>query len=216
MTTTIVLADDHRVMREGMRSLLEKERGFSVVGEAQNGREALHLVREKKPDVVVMDIGMPDLNGIDATRRIAVEVPTVKVVALSMHSDRRFVTGMLEAGAKGYVLKSGAYEEVVAAIRAVISGRIYTSPEVTDVVMQDYVRKLTHPEPAPESPLTPREREVLQLMAEGKTTKKIAQALHVSVNTVDTHRHRIMAKLDLHSVAELTKYAIREGLTELE
>lgn len=213
---TILLADDHEIMRQGLRSLLERERDLEIVGEAENGREAVRLAEELEPDVVVMDIGMPDLNGIEATRQIKGTRPKVKVVALSMHADRRFVTGMLGAGASGYVLKSGAFEEVVAAVRAVLGNRLYTSPKITDVVMEDYLRKLTQPEPAQESPITPREREVLQLLAEGKSTKEIAAQLFVSGNTVDTHRRRIMEKLDLHSVAELTKYALREGLTSLD
>jgi DNA-binding NarL/FixJ family response regulator len=188
-----------------------------VVGEAENGRQALRLVRELRPDIVVMDIGMPELNGIEATRQIKAEFPEIGVVALSMHKERRFVTGMLEAGASAYVLKSSAFQEVAAAISTVRGGRIFTSPQVTDMLMEDYIRRLARPETAaaPKPVLTPREREVLQLLAEGKSSKEIAGALHVSVNTVDTHRHRIMEKLDLHSVAELTKYAIREGFTSL-
>jgi len=216
VTTRILLADDHQILRDGLRALLERESDFDVVGEAENGREAVRLVRELKPDVVVMDIAMPDLNGIEAARQITSEFPKVKVVALSMHKDRRFVKGMLEAGALGYVLKASAFEEVAEAIRKVLTGRIYTSPKISDIVMEDYVRQLSKSEPQTESSLTPREREVLQLLAEGNSSKEIAAALSVSANTVDTHRHRIMEKLGLHSVAELTKYALRTGLTSLE
>ena len=218
MRTTIVLADDHEIMRNGLRALLEKSGEHTVIGEAESGREAIRLVRDLKPDIVVMDIGMPDLNGIEATRQLSSESPGVRVVALSMHRDRRFVTGMLEAGASAYVLKSGAFNEVMEAIGAVLVGRIYTSPKVTDMVMEDYIRKLSLPQSdlTPKSPLTPREREVLQLLAEGNSSKEIADALNISVNTVDTHRHRIKEKLNLRSVAELTKYAIREGFTSLD
>jgi two-component system response regulator NreC len=217
MKTKIVLADDHEIMRNGLRVLLEKSGEHTVVGEAETGRQALKLTRDLKPDIVVMDIGMPDLNGIEATRQLKSEFPDVSVVALSMHTDRRFVTGMLEAGASAYVLKSSAFKEVAEAIRMVQVGRIYTSPKVTDMVMEDYIRKLAKPEQAaaPKPLLTPREREVLQLLAEGKSSKEIADILNISVSTVDTHRQRVMEKLDLHSVAELTKYAIREGLTAL-
>jgi len=215
MSTRVLLADDHKIMRDGLCALLEKEAGFIVVGVAENGRDAVRLARELRPDVVVMDISMPDLNGIEATRQISADVPGVKVIALSMHSERRFVTGMLEAGATGYVLKGAAFEELVASIRAVRANRIFTSPKITDALVQGYVRELTQPEPTPRSPLTGREREVLQLLAEGRGTRKIAEELHVSVNTVDTHRRHIMEKLGLRSIAELTKYAIRAGLTSL-
>ena len=214
--TTVILADDHKMLRNGLRFLFEQQEEFEVVGEAGDGRSAVRMVLDLEPDVLVMDIAMPDLNGIEATRQIKAVAPQVKVIALSMHADRRFVEGMLGAGASGYVLKSSASEELVSAIREVTSGRVYTSPKITHVVMEGYVRKLTQPEPGEPSPITPREREVLQLLAEGKATKEIASHLHLSVNTVDTHRRHIMEKLDLHSVAELTKYAIREGLTSLD
>lgn len=215
MRPTVLLADDHKIMRDGLRVLLEKE-NLEVIGETDNGRAAVRLARELKPDVVVMDIGMPELNGIEATRQITTETPQTRVIALSMHSDKRFVTGMLGAGAAAYVVKAGAFEELIAAIRAVMDHRVYMSPKVTDLVLEDYVRRLTDPVPAEESPLTPREREVLQLLAEGKSTKEIAEKLYISVSTVDTHRRHIMEKLDLHTVAELTKYAIREGLTSVD
>jgi DNA-binding NarL/FixJ family response regulator len=215
MQMKILLADDHEIIRNGLRSLIEKEHGLEVIGEAENGRMAIHLARELKPDVVVMDIGMPDLNGIEATRQITTEVPGVKVLALSMHTDRRFVTGMLKAGASGYMLKDGAFEELIHAIRLVASNRIYISPGISSVLVDD----LRHPsqDKVPSLPaLTAKEREVLQLVAEGKGTKEIASQLHVSAKTVETHRQHIMEKLDIHSIAELTKYAVREGLTSLE
>ena len=216
MKTRILLTDDHETMRKGLRSLLERETDFEVIGEASNGRDAIRLARELEPDIMVMDVGMPDVNGMEATSRIMAKMPDMRIVALSMHSDKRFVTGMLTAGAFGYVLKSEAVEELVGAIRAVKTGRVYTSPKVTDVVMQDYVNKLTTPQGDGESPLTPRESEVLGLLAGGASTREISEQLHLSVNTVDTHKRRIQHKLDLHSVAELTKYAIRHGLTQLD
>ena len=216
MKVRILIADDHAIMRQGLRSMLSDEPGFEVVGEAGDGREAIRLVRDLEPDVVVMDVGMPELNGVEAARQVVRDHPQVRVVALSMHADRRFVTGMLEAGAAGYVLKGAVFEELVEAIRAVRSGRVYTSQKVTDMVMSDFVRSLGRGEPATASLLTPREREVVQLLAEGKGTRQVAEALTISVNTVDTHRRRAMEKLDVSSLAELTKYAIREGLTSLD
>jgi DNA-binding NarL/FixJ family response regulator len=229
----VLLVDDHRIVREGLKSLLAAQPDMQVVAEAADGRQAVQLAKEMAPDVVVMDVAMPQLNGIEATRQIAADEPGMKVVALSMHSDRRFVSEALKAGASGYVLKDGAFDELISAIRAVVSDRVYLSPRVAGVVVEDYVRRLparngngghANPGTADEAAarrgafdaLTPREREVLQLMAEGYATKEVAHRLHVSVKTVETHRRQIMEKLDLHSVAELTKYAIREGLTTLE
>ena len=215
MTVTILLADDHQLMREGVRSLLDKHSEMRVIGEASDGRTAIRLARKLKPAIVVMDVAMADLNGIEATRRIKTECPEAKVVALSIHEDRRFVRGMFEAGASGYVHKSSAFEDLVEAILTVARNAIYTSPKITGVVMKDYVGGLGGPQPGVEPQLTARQREVVQLLAEGHATKGIANRLHISVNTVETHRRRVMAKLGLHSVAELTKYAIREGLTSL-
>jgi DNA-binding NarL/FixJ family response regulator len=216
MKTRIMLADDHRIMREGLKSLLNDEPEMEVIGEAENGRKAIEMADELSPDVVVMDIGMPELNGIEATRRIVQDHPHTKVVALSMHSDRRFMSEILKAGASGYLLKDGAFEELAGAIRTVMSQKMYLSPRIADVVVEDYVRHLPRAEPSVFAALTPREREVLQLLSEGKATKQAAACLHVSVKTVETHRRQIMTKLDIHSVAELTKYAIREGLTTVE
>jgi DNA-binding NarL/FixJ family response regulator len=216
MAIRILLADDHKIVRDGLRSLLQAEADLEVVGEAANGREAVRLAQELSPDVVVMDVGMPDLNGIEATRYIAGGASGAKVIALSMHSDRRFVEGMLAAGATGYLLKDSAFEELARAIRTVAAGRTYLCPLVAGVVVQTLVRASHAVQPARSPVLTPREREVLQLLAEGKSTKQIAGTLGVSVKTVETHRSRIMDKLDVHSVPELTKYAIREGLTSLE
>ena len=216
MSIKIILADDHKIVRDGLRSLLEKHSGMEVIAEAADGRNALKLVRELKPDVIVMDITMPDLNGIEATRQITSGYPDVKVIALSVHSDKRFVLGMLQAGATGYLLKDCAFEELADAIRAVVETHTYLSPEISDIVIKDYVCQSFAPNRAATSSLTTREREVLQLMAEGSATKTIASTLNVSVKTVETHRLHIMNKLNTRSVAELTKYAIREGLTSLE
>jgi DNA-binding NarL/FixJ family response regulator len=216
MSIRVLLADDHQLMREGLRAVLDEQEDMEVVADVENGREAARLAKQLQPDVVVMDISMPDLNGIEAARRVASDAPEAKVIALSMHSDRQFVSEMLKAGAAGYVLKDCATDELLQAVRTVVGGHTYLSPRVARVVVEGYVRKAPHGE-APAAPaLTDREREVLQLLAEGKTTKQIALALHVSAKTIETHRRNMMEKLDIHSVAELTKYALREGLTTLE
>ncbi len=183
---------------------------------ADNGRQALMLTRRLKPDVVIMDIAMPELNGIDATRQIVDEVPGVKVIALSMHSEKQFVEGMLRAGVMGYLLKESAFEELIKAIRIVCAGKKYLSPDVTDIVLRDYLSPPDGKDIEQASDLTLREREVLQLLAEGRATKKIAERLNISVKTVESHRKNIMDKLNLHTVAELTKYAVRRGLTSIE
>jgi DNA-binding NarL/FixJ family response regulator len=216
MSARIVLADDHTIMREGLKALLAEAPGLEVVGEADNGRAAAQLARRLSPDVVIMDVAMPDMNGIEATRRIRSEVPQVKVIGLSLHAERRPVTRMLGAGASGYLLKGGAFQELVSAIHAVMAGQTYLSPAIAAIVAEECVRKVSAGDSSTYSLLTPREREVLQLVAEGNSTKQIALELHVSVKTVETHRSRVMAKLRIHSIAELTKYAISEGLTSLE
>jgi DNA-binding NarL/FixJ family response regulator len=216
MAIKVLIADDHQIVRQGLRTLLEKEPDLQVVAEADDGRATVQLVREMLPDVVIMDVAMPDLNGIEATRQIVAEFPKIKVIALSMYADRRFVVNMLKAGASGYLLKECAFEELVRAIRLVLSHKTYLSPGVTDIVVKDFVQGAPGTEPSVFSVLSPREREVLQLMAEGKSTSQIASSLYVSVKTVETHRQQVMQKLNIHSIAELTKYAIREGLTSLE
>ena len=216
MTTRIILADDHGIMREGLRALLEKQSGIEVIAEADNGRTTVELSRELKPDVVIIDIAMPDLNGIEATRQIVAESPGVKVIALSMYSDRKFVREMLSAGASGYMLKDSAFEELDKAVSTVNDNKIYLSPGIAETVVKDYLGKIVTDNSAASIALTNREREVLQLFAEGKTTKQIASLLFLSIKTIETHRKQIMGKLGLNGIAELTKYAIREGLTSLE
>jgi len=216
MSTTIILVDDHRITRQGLRMLLDKENDMEVVAEAEQGRQAVRLTSELVPDIVIMDVSMPDLNGVEATRRILTENPDVKVIALSMHSDALFVTEMLRSGASGYLLKDCAFEELACAIRAVIQGKSYLSPSISGVVIEDYVHRLSKAPVSNSDVLTAREREVLQLLAEGKSTKQMALELHISIKTVETHRRQIMDKLDIHTVAELTKYAIRKGFTTLE
>jgi DNA-binding NarL/FixJ family response regulator len=193
--------------------MLEKEHDIVVLGEAEDGRMIERLARELAPDVIIMDVAMPDLNGIEATRQIVAELPGVKIIALSMHDDRRFVLNMLKAGAAGYMLKDSAFTDLAKAIRVVMSGKTYLSHEVTDIVVKDYVSSSQPAESSAFHLLSPREREVLQLLAEGKTSAQIGEKLHISVKTVETHRQQIMVKLKIRSVAELTKYAIREGLT---
>jgi DNA-binding NarL/FixJ family response regulator len=217
MTVRVLIADDHKIMLAGLRSLLEKQSDIEVVGEAENGRKAVQLAQEKKPDVVVMDVSMPDLNGIEATTQILENLPETRVIALSMHSDKRFVMGMLRAGAAGYLLKDCASQELANAIAQVAGGKKYLSPEITGVVIDDFLRgSVQEEDETVASVLSAREREVLQLIAEGWSTKQIASHLYVSIKTIETHRRQIMKKLDLHTIADLTKYAIREGLTSVE
>jgi two-component system NarL family response regulator len=214
MTTRILLVDDHELMREGLRSILEKDERVEIVGEASSGREAVALSRTLEPDVVVMDVGMKDLNGIDATRQIRSEHPAVHVIALSSHSDSRYVSAMLEAGACSYLLKANAYADLRKALDAARSGKSYLCAEVTKGVVDASFRgSRSEAEPAT---LSGREREVLQLLAEGFSSPEIGKRLFIATSTVETHRRSIMQKLDIHSVADLTKWAIREGLTQLD
>jgi two-component system response regulator NreC len=215
MSIRILLADDHKIIREGLRALLVNQRDIDVIGEAEDGRSTVKLSHELSPDIVIMDISMPDMNGIEAARQIISRDSRIKVIALSVHSDKRFVIEMLNAGASGYLLKDSAFEELANAIRTVMSNRSYLSPAITDIMLNDYRHMLSKESLSVFSLLTAREREVLQLIAEGKTTKDIAAALSVSVKTIETYRQQIMEKLDIHSIAALTKYAIKEGLTTL-
>ncbi|MDO8483422.1 MAG: response regulator transcription factor [Candidatus Limnocylindrales bacterium] len=214
MATRIVIADDHKIVLQGLRSLLEQSPDLKVLAEADTGRIAVELAKTLHPDIVIMDVGLPDLNGVDATRQIVRDTPAIKVLALSMHADRRFVTGILQAGASGYLLKDSAFEELSLAIQTVMRGEIYLSPIITSLLVRQLVRQ--PPSGEPSALLTSREREVLQLLAEGKATKAVAHRLGVCVKTVETHRQQIMDKLNLHTIADLTKYAIREGLTFLD
>ena len=214
MSTTILLADDHQLMRKGLRAMLEEQEGLNVVGEAENGRAAVRLAKQLKPDVVIMDVTMPDLNGIDATRQIRGDDPMTKVVALSMHPERQFVLEMLAASATAYLLKDSPLDELLAAIETVMRDEVFLSPKVTSVLVDQYVGGQVEPN-AFCGQLSPREREVLQLLSEGKNAKEIGQLLHISSKTVEGHRRQIMDKLKLYSVAELTRYAIREGVSAL-
>lgn len=212
----ILIADDHTIVRQGLRALIDKEEEMTVIAEAATGTEAVQLAREQRPDVIVMDITMPDLNGIDATRLITAELPDVKVLALSMESDRRFVVEVLKAGANGYVLKDAAFAELATAIRAVSSGETYLPPRITNLLIKEYLQRIPEEVSATYENLSAREREILQLIADGSNAKEIAFTFGVSVKTVENQRHSIMKKLDLYSIAELTKYAVRQGLTSLK
>ena len=217
MTIRILIADNHTLFSQGLRSLAETQSDFEVIGEVSDGREAVAISRELQPDVVLMDVVMPGLNGLDATRQIRQEAPDTRVLALSMHVDKRYVLGMLEAGASGYLAKDAAFEEVARALRAVAAGHVYLAPNVAGLVVEDFTRRTSSPSsPSAPAALSPREREVLQLLAEGLPASRIARQLHISVKTVETHRRNILGKLELDTVADLVRYAIREGITSLE
>ena len=215
MSIRIILADDHKIVRTSLGNLLEKEKEFEIVGEADNGRETVRLARELLPDVVIMDIGMPELNGIEATKQIIKASDNIKIIALSMHSDRMFITGMFKAGASGYLLKDCAFDELVDAINNVMSGKIYLSKDVTAIVVDELLQALLKDNPEGTVNLSDREKEVLQLIAEGKSTKEIADALFLSIKTIESHRKNIMTKLNIYTVPELIKYAVRMGLSSL-
>lgn len=220
MPITVLIVDDHQIVRDGLRSMLSREMDIEVRGEAENGREAITMARKLRPQVVVMDIGMKELNGIDATRQLVEELPDTKVVALSMHCDRRYIADMLAAGASGYLVKDSAFDELALAIRTVTQGRRHLSEMIADVVLDDYINRMNDEAPVRSSgksrALSPREREVLQLVAEGQSTKEIAAELHLSGKTVETHRRQIMDKLGIFNIAGLIKFAVREGLTGLD
>mgnify|MGYP001948822171 FL=1 len=208
--TRILIADDHSVVRSGFRALLSAQPDLEVIGEASDGREAVEKSIALQPDIVVMDVTMPNLNGIEATRRLAQEAPKVRVLALSMHKDAVYVREILRAGARGYLLKDSGEHDFISAIRSLAKGEGYISPAVSDAVLNDYRRHVTNPIDL----LTSREREVLQRIAEGQTNKEIATSLNLSVYTVEAHRGRIMEKLNLHSSGELVRFAIRNGLID--
>jgi two-component system response regulator NreC len=213
MSIKVLIADDHQIIREGLRIMLEKEHDIKIVGEAADGRETERLARELVPDVIIMDVTMPNLNGIEATRQISANLPGVKIIALSMHDDQRFVSKMLKAGAAGYILKDDAFKSVTKAIRMLMAHKTYFSTGIADLVEHHCFTSSTSMKSTDAQLLSSREREVIQLVAEGKTSNQIADRLHISVKTVETHRGQILSKIKVKSVAELTKYAIREGLT---
>jgi DNA-binding NarL/FixJ family response regulator len=206
----ILLADDHILVRQGFKMILSAQPDMQVVGEAVNGRETVELCEKLQPDLVLMDVTMPELNGIEATRRLANASPRTRVLALSMHKDAVYVREILRAGARGYLLKDSAETDLLAAVRSVAKGEAYLSPSVSDAVLTDYRRHVTDPLDL----LTSREREVLQMIAEGKTNKEIATSLNLSVYTVEAHRGRVMEKLNLHSTGELVRFALRSGLID--
>ena len=212
MSHTIMLVDDHQMFREGLKALLQSETDFLITGEAEDGLQAVELCRELAPDVVIMDISMPGINGVEATRRIHEESPDVKIIILSMYTEKRFIMGALKAGATGIVAKNSASSELVDAIQAVVNGNNYLSPSVSDVLVHNFLASDTDTGP---KNLSPRERQILQLIAMGKGAKEIGTELNISNKTVEAHRMQLMKKLDIRNVAELVKYAIREGVVEL-
>ncbi|MEI6514581.1 MAG: response regulator transcription factor [bacterium] len=217
MAIRIALCDDHQIIREGLRSLLDKQPDMTVVGECVNGLEAIKLAGEKKPDIMVLDIAMPELNGIAAATRIFAQFPKIKILALSMHSDHHFVTEMLEAGASGYMLKDSAFPELANAIRTIMAGGLFISPRIAGNVLEEFThRSRPNAKAHQRIELSPREKEILQMISEGKSSKDIAAVMNISIKTVETHRQHIMNKVGVHNVATLTKFAIREGLTSLE
>jgi two-component system, NarL family, response regulator NreC len=220
LTIRILIADDHKIVCDGLKALLETQPEMQIVAQAQNGREAVKLAQKQKPDVAIMDVAMPDLIGPEAVRQILSTNPGIKIIALSMHADRRYVTEMLSAGASGYILKHCAFEELVHAIRIVLANQVYLSPAIAGIVVKELAQSKSPRSRKSSSvsyqALTPREREVLQLIAEGHNAREIGQRLHLSVKTIETHRRQIMEKLEIRSIADLTKFAIREGLTSLD
>lgn len=213
MTLKVIVVDDHKIVRDGLCSLIEGLSGYSIVGWADNGRKAIEVARQEKPDIIIMDVSMPEMNGIDATSSIMEDMPLCKIIVLSMHSDKRFITGALQAGASGFLLKECAFQELKQALDAVQKGQTYLSPKIAGTVVHDYRRRLLSE--ANEENLTTKEREVLQMIAEGRSTKEIADRLFVSIKAIEGRRRRIMEKLQISTVAGLVKYAIKEGLTEL-
>jgi DNA-binding NarL/FixJ family response regulator len=212
----ILIADDHGIVREGLKALMKKRADVEVVGEAEDGKTAIEMALRLSPDVVIMDVTMPNLNGVDATRTISKKCPDTKIIALSMHSDKAIVREMFKAGAFGYVLKSYLFDELDKSLEALKKGQRYLSPHITDLIREEYVAPETGTAAGSKRILSERERQILQLVAEGKSVKEISIHLHLSPKTIDAHRRNLMAKLGVTSVADLVKYAIREGLTSLE
>ncbi len=215
MSIKIIIADDHHLIRDGLKSLIEKEANFSLIGEAADGREILRLTNELNPDIVIMDISMPELNGIEATRQIKAHNEDVGIIALSVHSDVSFVRQMLKVGASGYLVKHCEFKELVQAIYAVEKGELYLSPLISGQLIQDYLKNLPDDESTIFTKLSDREREILQMLTEGKTKQEIADTLFISVKTIDSHRQNIMNKLGIDTMPDLVRYAIRSGITEL-
>lgn len=215
MAIKIILADDHVMIRAGIKSLIERDTDYEVIAETTNGRETVQMVQKLEPDVVVMDISMPELNGIEATRQIKAIDEDILVVALSVHKEVTFVRQMLKAGADAYLVKHSEFEELVEAIRTVLRGKSYLSPTISDQVIHDYLRHLPEKDSLVFTKLSSREQEVLQMLVEGKSKKEIADALHLSVKTIDSHRQNIMHKLSITNFSDLVRYAIREGISEL-
>ncbi|MCE1245227.1 MAG: response regulator transcription factor [Firmicutes bacterium] len=215
MGIKILIADDHKLMREGLKALLGKDSQFNIVGEASDGRVAIKLIKELNPQLVIMDLSMPDMNGIDATEQICSDNPFMKIIILSMHKDKNLVKDALSAGASGYILKDCAFQELHLAINAVMNGQVYLSNALKEKAIEDYVELLKKDKQNSNQELTSREREILQMIAEGKTSKDISISLGISLNTVNTHRNHIMEKLGIDNIAQLTKYAIRLGLTSM-
>jgi two-component system response regulator NreC len=215
MSIKVLLADDHKIVSDCLKTLIDKQPDMKVVGEAENGRMVVALAQKLNPNIVIMDISMPDLNGIEATRQIIAKCPGVRIITLSMNSDRRYVTGMLNAGASGYLTKSCSFEELISAVRIVAANKTYLSPDISDIVIKESLSRSSTDKSSASSTLTMRECEVLQLLAEGKTVKQIAAKLCLGIKTIYTHREQIMEKLNIQSMADLTKYALREGMTSL-
>ena len=210
----IVIVDDHAVVRRGVRALLESQPGWEVIAEATTGREAVELVRRLRPDVIVMDLSLPQLNGLEATRQIAKESPATEVLVLTMHHSEQLARDVLQAGARGYVMKSDADQSLIAAVESLRQHKPFLTSKVTEFVLDDYIRRGELREDAPRDPITPREREVIQLLAEGNSNKETASALGVSVKTIEAHRANIMRKLRLRSVTDLVRYAIRNKIVQ--
>jgi DNA-binding NarL/FixJ family response regulator len=216
MEKRILLVDDHEIVRFGLCALLEKEGNLKVVGQAENGLEAIELAGQLDPDLIVMDMSMPNMNGVEATRHIRRILPDIQILVLSMYDRRQFVLDMLKAGVNGYVLKTRALEEVVSAVNTVLSGEMYLSPRITQILAKEYQAGNQNDVEELDAQLTPKERQVLQLLAEGKSSKEIGQMLGSEERTVVSHRQHIMDKVDIRSIAGLTKYAVRHGITSLE
>jgi two-component system response regulator NreC len=215
MKTRIILADDHQIIRDGLKALIEQEKTFELIGEASDGRTTVQLTQKLNPDLVIMDISMPGLNGMEAAIQILESNPGIKIIALSVHAEKQFVAGMLRAGASAYLLKDCAFRELKEAVTLVMQNQIYLSPKISGIIIKDYKEKLIKENHSVFSVLTKREREVLQLLAEGKTIKQIAGNLFISAKTVETHKQNLMNKLSVYNLPDLVKYAINQGIVSL-